>query len=313
MKKMTFLLLLITGFGYSQNRYSQTTTSSFTPLSFDEVMYVAKQKYSRYNENQKYLYALKDWIRDLSSQIDVPEFSNRLKTEYNDLVKIENQDLAIYSKYLRETEDNVKEIIEDYNYYLKNYNERNNQQNYESNEDLGFSHPLNVQGLQQAKDGDYVGSIRSYSKYLEIDKNNTDILYTRAIVKQRNKDYQGAINDCDKVIELNSNYPLELQGLPSVYNTKALCLISLERYQEALSFSDKALELDKSKAFIWYNRGVIYYRLGEYNETIQNITKAISIEDNPTFRTFRGEVYSKLGQTVKANADFKKAEQLKNK
>lgn len=313
MKKMTFLLLLITGFGYSQNRYSQTTTSSFTPLSFDEVMYVAKQKYSRYNENQKYLYALKDWIRDLSSQIDVPEFSNRLKTEYNDLVKIENQDLAIYSKYLRETEDNVKEIIEDYNYYLKNYNERNNQQNYESNEDLGFSHPLNVQGLQQAKDGDYVGSIRSYSKYLEIDKNNTDILYTRAIVKQRNKDYQGAINDCDKVIELNSNYPLELQGLPSVYNTKALCLISLERYHEALSFSDKALELDKSKAFIWYNRGVIYYRLGEYNETIQNITKAISIEDNPTFRTFRGEVYSKLGQTVKANADFKKAEQLKNK
>lgn len=313
MRKITFLLLLTTGFGYSQGRYSETTTSSFTPLSLDEVMYVAKQKRSQYDENQKYLYALKDWIRDISSKIDVSHFYNLLQNEYNDLVQIENQDLAIYSKYLRETEDNVKEIVEDYNNYLRDKSyEKNNQQNYESNEDLGFSHPLNVQGLQQAKDGDYVGSIRSYSKYLEIDKNNTDILYTRAIVKQRNKDYQGAINDCDKVIELNSNYPLELQGLPSVYNTKALCLISLERYQEALSFSDKALELDKSKAFIWYNRGVIYYRLGEYNETIQNITKAISIEDNPTFRTFRGED-SKLGQTAKANADFKKAEQLKNK
>src|SRR5690606_32275344 len=111
MKKTALFLLLITSFGYSQNRYSETTTSSYTPLSLDEVMYVGKQKRRQYNENQKYLYALKDWIRDLSSKIDVPEFNNRLKVEYNDLVRIENQDLAIYSKYLRETEDNVKSII----------------------------------------------------------------------------------------------------------------------------------------------------------------------------------------------------------
>ncbi|MGE4347749.1 MAG: SH3 domain-containing protein [Flavobacteriaceae bacterium] len=135
MKKTALFLLLITSFGYSQNRYSETTTSSYTPLSLDEVMYVGKQKRSQYNENQKYLYALKDWIRDLSSKIDVPEFNNRLKVEYNDLVRIENQDLAIYSKYLRETEDNVKSIMNDYNYYVRSYNEKSSQ-NYNAKSEL---------------------------------------------------------------------------------------------------------------------------------------------------------------------------------
>lgn len=313
MKKTALFLLLITSFGYSQNRYSETTTSSYTPLSLDEVMYVGKQKRSQYNENQKYLYALKDWIRDLSSKIDVPEFNNRLKVEYNDLVRIENQDLAIYSKYLRETEDNVKSIMDDYNSYIRNNsNQNNNQSHYESN-DNWTSHPLNKQALQQAKDGDYLGSIRSYSKYLEIDKNNTDILYLRAISKQRNGDYQGAINDCNKVIELNSNYPMELVGLVDVYNMKVRCLVSLERYQEALPFADKALELDKTQAVMWHTRGRIYYNLGKYNEAIQDMTKAISIEDNENSRYIRGLAYSKLGQKDKANADFKKVEQLKNK
>ena len=131
--------------------------------------------------------------------------------------------------------------------------------------------------------------------------------------KDFNGDYQGAINDCDKIIELHSNYPLELAELVNVYKIKVNCLISLERYQEALSFANKALELDKSKAVIWMNRGNIYYKIGKYNEAIQDITKAISIEDNFNSRVIRGSAYSKLGQTTKANADFKKAEQLKNK
>lgn len=124
MKKTALLLLLITSFGYSQ-RHSEISTSSYKPLSLDEVMYVGKQKRSQYNENQKYLYALKDEIRRLASQVEVKEFYDYLIDEYNDLVKIEDKDLANYSKYLMQTADNVKDIINDYNNYVRKHNKPN--------------------------------------------------------------------------------------------------------------------------------------------------------------------------------------------
>ena len=124
MKKTALFLLLITSFGYSQNRYSETTTSSYTPLSLDEVMYVGKQKRSKYDENQKYLYALKEEIRRLASQVEVERYYNYLVDEYNDLVKIEDKDLANYSKYLMQTADNIKDIKDTYNDYVRYHNNR---------------------------------------------------------------------------------------------------------------------------------------------------------------------------------------------
>lgn len=161
MKKTALFLLLITSFGYSQNRYSETSTSSYTPLSLDEVMYVAKQKRSQYDENQKYLYALKDWIRNLSSQVEIKEFYELLQSEYNDLVKIENKDLARYSTYLRQTEDAVKEIINDYNNYLRDYNDyqRSNQTNSNAkSEFIENPYSKNFTGTQ---------SVYSYSPILD--------------------------------------------------------------------------------------------------------------------------------------------------
>src|SRR5690606_19188229 len=223
MKKTALFLLLITSFGYSQNRYSETTTSSYTPLSLDEVMYVGKQKRSQYNENQKYLYALKDWIRNLSSQVEVKEFHDLLQNEYNDLVKIENQDLAKYSTYLRQTEDAVKEIINDYNVYLREYNKRSSR-SYELDKDQ-LQHLMTVSidaydaGIR-GNTGAYEIAEIGFSKYLEIDKNNTDVLYYRAKARRKLKKYYEALSDYYSVINLNSQYPVKVVSLSQVLKEK---------------------------------------------------------------------------------------------
>lgn len=253
MKNIIFLLLLTSVNAFSQNRYSTVTTTSYTPLSYEELSYVANHKKNQYDRNQDYLYSLKDWIRKLSSQSTTESCRKLLQIAYNDLVKIENKDLARYSTYLKQIEDGVKEVI---------------------------------------------------------DFCNTDALFLSAINKENNGDLQGAINDYDKIIE---RYPMQYDRLVDVYKYKADCLEKLERYNESLSSIEKALELDKTDADIWNRRGGIYLKLGRYNEAIQDSTTAISIKDNQLSRLIRGLAYSQLGQKVKAEADLKKAEQLKNK
>lgn len=252
MKKIILILLFTAFSAYSQNRYSTVTTTSYTPLSYDELSYVANHKKSQYDRNQDYLYSLKDWIRKLSSQTTTESCRELLQTVYNDLVKIENKDLSRYSTYLKQIEDGVKEVI---------------------------------------------------------DFCNTDALLLSAIEKSNNGNLQGAINDYDKIIELNR---IPYEELVDVYRYKADCLIKLERYNEALPVVEKALQLDKTDMSILNRRGEIYFHLGRYHETIQDMAKAILIDDNYISRMYRGLAYSKLGQEANANADFKKAEQLKN-
>lgn len=252
MKKTILLLLFTTTYTYSQNRYTTVSPISFTPLSYEELSYVPNQKRNLYNQNQDYLYSLKDWIRKLSSQTTTESCRELLQIINSDLVKIENKDLARYSTYLKQIEDGVKEVI---------------------------------------------------------DFCNTDALLLNAIEKGNNGDIQGAINDYDKIIEHNR---MPYDELVVVYKYKADCLRRLERYNEALSSIGKALEFNKIDINIWNTRGEIYFDLGRYNEAIQDTTKAISIKDNYVSRMYRGFAYSKLGQEANANADFKKAEQLKN-
>jgi len=251
MKKIILLLLFTTTYTYSQNRYTTVSTSSFTPLSYEELSYVPNQKRNLYNQNQDYLYSLKDWIRKLSSQTTIESCRELLQIVYSDLVKIENKDLSRYSTYLKQVEDAVKKVI---------------------------------------------------------DFCNTDALLSSAIEKSNKGNLQGVIDDYDKIIELNL---IPYEELVDVYIYKADCLIKLERYNEALTVVEKALQLDKTNMSILNRRGEIYIYLGRYHETIQDMTKAILIDDNYISRMYRGVAYSKLGQEVNANADFKKAEQLK--
>lgn len=304
MKKIILILLFTAFSAYSQNRYSTVTTTSYTPLSYDELSYVANHKKSQYDKNQDYLYSLKDWIRKLSSQVTEESYRELLQTVYNDLVKIENKDLARYSTYLKQVEDGVKEIINAYNDFMKN-----NQGNNQSNESY-YQNLLN-QAVQMYYSGDYTGSISSFSKYLEVDMMNTNVLFLRAMSKSDYGDKQGAINDYDKIIELQSNYPITVAKIATVYNNKAYCLVGLKKYNEALPFVEKALELDKTEWFIWDTRGEIHYYLGNYDKSIQDMSKVLTIKYNSENAYFiRGLAYVKLSKKNEACRDLQEAKRL---
>lgn len=60
-------------------------------------------------------------------------------------------------------------------------------------------------GLEKAKAKDYDGAIADYTKAIELNPNNANTFINRAIGKVGLKDYDGAIADYTKAIELNPN------------------------------------------------------------------------------------------------------------
>jgi tetratricopeptide (TPR) repeat protein len=269
----------------------------------------------RYDQNQKYLYNMKKWILELKTEITERKFVNRLDGEYSVLTSMEDDDLARATKILKQRENSIRELISEYNIWVNEQNANNRNKTSANKETMSTdnsSTDFALIGMQNMQNREYAPAIRNFSKYLETDKNNTDILFLRALSKSELGDLYGAISDYDKVIELNSNYPMQYNKVGMAYNNKAYSYVKLKEYNKALSFVEKALELDKSEWYFWDTRGEIYLNLGDYKKSISDLDKALSLEKNPNSYFLRGLAYIKSGQKVKGCKDLSKAGEMGN-
>ena len=63
----------------------------------------------------------------------------------------------------------------------------------------------NLEGMHKLDLKDYNGAIEEFDKALEIDVNDASNYFGRGLAKDGLKDYDGAIDDYNKAIKLNSN------------------------------------------------------------------------------------------------------------
>jgi tetratricopeptide (TPR) repeat protein len=75
---------------------------------------------------------------------------------------------------------------------------------------------------------------------------------------------------------LLSNYTIAL-------NNKALVLLNVERYNDSLIYSTKALAIDPNNIHVLINKAVALLNLGKYDESLIYLTKALAIDSNDTF------------------------------
>tara|TARA_R110001583_G_C5602643_1_gene404632 strand:+ start:501 stop:1469 length:969 start_codon:yes stop_codon:yes gene_type:complete len=301
------ILLLISIISHAQvNRYSKTKNTTYQPRTFEELSRVAQFKSNQYDSNQKYFYDLKKWILELRTVINGDEFIKRLDLQYSALTTIENGDLSIMTKILHQIENATREVISDYKIALKENQTKFNQSTSKNNTDENY---LDI-GIQNFENKNYYIAIRNFSKQLEIDKNNTDVIYFRALSKNKIKDSYGAIDDYEKIIELNSNYPMQYNNLATVYNNIAYSLVQLSKYKEALPFIEKALKMDRTQWVIWDTRGEINLYLGNYNQSISDLDNAINIKEHKNSYFLRGLANLKLGKKEKGCSDLSKAREL---
>lgn len=191
----------------------------------------------------------------------------------------------------------VNLVIDDINNYINNGGKNLKQAYYIR----GYAN------LNQKNDYTAIVDFREYLKY----EFNSDLLFTIARIKDRNKD-EGAINDYNEIIK-NKNIA-NPNILSMSYNNKAYFLCKKGEYNEALLLVNEALAIDNSMSFIWDTRGEIYYKMGQYNKCIKDMTKAIEIKTGETSHDnsyyIRGLAYLKLKQRSKGIKDLKESANL---
>jgi|GEM_PF-7021619 len=82
-------------------------------------------------------------------------------------------------------------------------------------------------------------------------------------------------------------------------------------YQEALTFFDKALEIDPKYTYAWNNKGVALYNLGRNEEEIACYEKALEIDPKYTHAWYnKGGALDKLGRYEEAITCYEKTLEL---
>ncbi len=97
---------------------------------------------------------------------------------------------------------------------------------------------------------DYDNAIADYNKAIEINQNYTLAFYNRAFAWIGKKEYDKAIEDYNTVIKLNPDY------LANAYVIKGSVLRAIKKYDEAIEYYNKAIDIDPEYANAYFNRGV---------------------------------------------------------
>jgi tetratricopeptide (TPR) repeat protein len=153
----------------------------------------------------------------------------------------------------------------------------------------------------------YDQAIQDYTKAIQLDPNYSLAYYNRGIAYDNKQNYDLAIQDYNKAIQLNPNYA-------GAYNNRGLAYAKNSDYDQAIQDYSKAIQLDPNESLAYNNRGNAYANKQNYDQAIQDYTKAIQI--NPNYAIFyrnRAIIYDQLGETSKAKADRKKADELEKK
>ncbi len=102
--------------------------------------------------------------------------------------------------------------------------------------------------------------------------------------------------------------PAELQALINSHHWYSMVLAHMERFDEAVSEANRALELDYFSAATGAQLGQALYRARSYDQAITALRKTLDLEPNfVTARYYLGLCYLMQGKRDEAVAEFKKA------
>jgi tetratricopeptide (TPR) repeat protein len=170
---------------------------------------------------------------------------------------------------------------------------------------------LAKKATEEQNAGRYDAAVATWTKAIELGtlgKDNLAIAYIRRGVAYREKkQYDRAIEDYNKAIELNPGDARVYVGRAAVYSMNG-------QYDRVVEDCSKALELDPKLADAYINRGRAYFGKQQYDRAIEDYNKAIDL-DPKYARGYhnRGNAYIGKKQYSRAIEDYNKAIELDQK
>ena len=105
-----------------------------------------------------------------------------------------------------------------------------------------------------------------------------EFYYNRGIAYGKKGQYDRAISDFTKAIEIDPRYA-------EAYNNRGIAYGKKGQYDRAISDYTKALKINPMFAGAYYNRGVAYYYKKEYDKSLEDVEKAqnLGYQTSPKF------------------------------
>jgi len=150
-------------------------------------------------------------------------------------------------------------------------------------------------GINNAKQGNYQQAIKDYDKAIELDPKYAQIYLNRAAVYGKLGNYTQVIKDSTKVIELDPKSAV-------AYFFRGNSHIHLGNYQQAMKDYDKAIELNPEDAFFYNN--LAWFLATAKAPSFRNGKKAVELalkacelsgRENPNYLDTLAAAYARVG------------------
>lgn len=135
----------------------------------------------------------------------------------------------------------------------------------------------------------FTDAIEVYDAALKNNQDHTDLLYARSMAAERLDRISETESGLRKILEREPNNAEVLNALGYTLADKT------DRYDEALSFVDRALRLRPKDYFILDSMGWVHYRLGRYEEAVKYLRQALDLKKDAEVSAHLGEVLWVMG------------------
>ena len=146
--------------------------------------------------------------------------------------------------------------------------------------------------------------IKRSTAYLKLYPDSAITYATRANAYNDKFEYEKALADYNRSIELDEKYALS-------YYCRGSMLLHLDKARQALTDLDSACQLEPDDPFYLSGRAEAFYVLNRMDEALADCNRAIEIDEHYFVAyTTRHKIYLYLGEGDKAEADAEKIDEL---
>lgn len=159
-------------------------------------------------------------------------------------------------------------------------------------------------GLAYYKLNNYQKALEDLNKTIEIDPQYMNVYYDRGVVYQDVGNYREAMNNYSKAIEINPQFD-------KAYNNRGNVSLQLGDYPHAIEDFNQAIKLNADIPDYYYNRGVALHNLGNYEQALKDYSRTVKLDPRYTKAySNRANVFKRLGNHPQAIIDYSIAIEL---
>lgn len=172
---------------------------------------------------------------------------------------------------------------------------------------------LHKRGLCRTRRGAFKAAIDDFTTALRISPDDPQPWKHRAMAYASLREFEPAISDFQKTLQLDPGANDARESFGATYSIMAAELADSKHFEQAVECMTKAIDIYPEAPVFRHQRGSCYFHLGEYQKAIDDLNVAIGKEPHkPDHYENRGHAYQRMGNTEAADADFRKAKELRD-